>query len=415
METPTVEPRDAVALCARLFETDLGARSDLQLADDLRELHQVRNLLDGEVLRRLAVFDGRGAAVAEHVLSTQAWLRGVLHLSPTAASGHVAVARRMRDGGPLATATACGDLSYEHAVVIDRAVAAVPSRLRAEAEQILADTARFVHPSDLRIAADRIREAVAPETLVADQEAAHDRRFLNMSRTLDGMLAIDGMLDPVAGAHYEAAMHGYATPFGPDDTRTATQRRADALTEVIAAGLAAATLPETGGERPHVALTLDVTALLPRGQGSPHGAGAQPVPTLVAHLSDRATLVGHALDALLCDMSLHRIVTLGPSEVLDIGRRSRLWPSAIRRAAALLYDGCAAYRCDRPAAYTDLHHVMHWVDGGPTTLDNGIPLCRAHQTLVHKGGWVCERRGRLWTAVPPSHALAHPPPDTTAA
>ena len=210
--TVATDPSDAVAVCARLFETDLGERADLQLADDLRELQQLRNLLDGEFLRRLAAFDARGGAAAEHVLSTKAWLRGALHLSPSTASGHVTVARHLRDGGPLALATACGDLSYEHAVVIHRAVSAVPEEQRDEAEQILTDTARFVHPADLRIAGDRIREAVAPDTLVLDEQAARDGRYLNIARTVDGKVSVEGMLDPEAGSQWLAAAHAYATP-----------------------------------------------------------------------------------------------------------------------------------------------------------------------------------------------------------
>ncbi|MDQ1702270.1 MAG: hypothetical protein QOF57_1522 [Frankiaceae bacterium] len=481
--TAGTETRDAVALCARLFETELSERSDLQLADDLRDLQQLRNLIDGELLRRLGAFDARGGAAAEHVLSTQSWLRGVLHLSPSAAGGHVAVARRLRDGGPLALAAACGDVSYEHAVVINRAVSAVPEQQRHEAEAILTDTARFVHPSDLRIAGDRIREAVAPESLVLDEQSAREGRYLNVSRTIDGKVSVEGILDPESGSHWLAAAHAFATPLGPEDNRSGQQRRADALTEVIVAGLAAGTLPETGGEKPHVALTLDVTPLItcphcrrgvsetsqtfappesahppstlaPPNQPAhpliPHQPPARPLhmqrplaqhdpapdPTAppatrgwcsrggadlsvarvrVAHLADGTTLVGPVLDALLCDVSVHRVITAGPSQVLDVGRLTRLWPAAVRRAAAQMYQGCGAHGCDRPIAFTDLHHVVHWQHGGATSLDNAVPLCRAHHRLVHEGGWVCAKLGRLWIAVPASHPLAQPPPDSSAA
>src|SRR3954452_22676408 len=123
-ETGPADLRLLLQQGAALFSTDLDGRPDLQLADDLRDLHRLRNLIDGELLRRLSVFDARGGAAAEHVLSTKAWLRGSLHLSHSAASGHVAVARRIRDsGGPLAVTLAGGELSYEQAIVIERGVA----------------------------------------------------------------------------------------------------------------------------------------------------------------------------------------------------------------------------------------------------------------------------------------------------
>ena len=135
----------------------------------------------------------------------------------------------------------------------------------------------------------------------------------------------------------------------------------------------------------------------------------------VAYLDDGTALAGPALDALLCDVSVHRVITLGESQVLDIGRRTRLWPAAIRRAAAQLYQGCGAYQCDRPNSFTDLHHVWHWIDGGPTSVDNAVPLCRVHHGLVHTDGWACVRLGPLWIAVPPKHPLAQAPHHTPAA
>jgi hypothetical protein len=231
-------------------------------------------------------------------------------------------------------------------------------------------------PSDLQIAAKTIREVVAPETLVADEESANDRRYLNVARTIDDMVSIECMLDPESGAHVIAAVHAYATPLGPDDRRTRAQRRADAFTEVLKAGLEAAALPDTGGDKPHVAFTVDLSPALHREEHD--SQGVRHARLLIARFPDGTTLVGETVARLLCDMSLHRVVTLGPSEVLDIGRRTRLWRAAIRRAVAMTYNGCAARGCDRarrrhrPAPRRPLD------GGGATALDNlvpqGIPL-----------------------------------------
>jgi hypothetical protein len=80
------------------------------------------------------------------------------------------------------------------------------------------------------------------------------------------LVSVDGLLDPEGGAVFLAAVRGYATPFGPADRRSAGQRRADAAVEVIRGGLDAATLPETGGEKPHLALTPDIGAFLTGGR-----------------------------------------------------------------------------------------------------------------------------------------------------
>ena len=41
--------------------------------------------------------------------------------------------------------------------------------------------------------------------------------------------------------------------------------------------------------------------------------------------------------------------------------------------------------------YIDGHHIKHWADGGETSLDNLVLLCRHHHRLVHEGGFTCTK------------------------
>ncbi|MYJ03777.1 MAG: HNH endonuclease, partial [Acidobacteria bacterium] len=71
--------------------------------------------------------------------------------------------------------------------------------------------------------------------------------------------------------------------------------------------------------------------------------------------------------------------------VLDVGRKTRTIPPALRRALAsrdrhCRFPGCEAQRCDA-------HHVEHWADGGATKLDNLVLLCRRHHRAVHEEGF----------------------------
>ncbi len=75
----------------------------------------------------------------------------------------------------------------------------------------------------------------------------------------------------------------------------------------------------------------------------------------------------------------------GP-DLLDIGRKSRSIPPAIRRAlnhrdGGCRFPGCTAHK------YVDAHHIVHWADGGETKLDNLVTLCRHHHRAVHEGGF----------------------------
>ncbi|MGF7236695.1 MAG: HNH endonuclease signature motif containing protein, partial [Frankia sp.] len=93
------------------------------------------------------------------------------------------------------------------------------------------------------------------------------------------------------------------------------------------------------------------------------------------------------LDRICCDAAIRRIV-LGPEgQPLDVGRAMRT-PSAAIRAAVIARDlCCTAPGCDRPATWSDIHHVTHWNRDGPTSLNNLALACRYHHGLPHHEGW----------------------------
>ena len=96
------------------------------------------------------------------------------------------------------------------------------------------------------------------------------------------------------------------------------------------------------------------------------------------------------------------IVVGADGEPLSVGRARRTIPAPMRRAIMQRDKHCRFPGCDRPVAWSDGHHLRHWVDGGPTAYWNVWLLCRGHHRLVHEGGWRLERTsdGSL-TAIPP--------------
>jgi hypothetical protein len=93
---------------------------------------------------------------------------------------------------------------------------------------------------------------------------------------------------------------------------------------------------------------------------------------------------------LMCDAAVVVMTHAPDGSVLDVGRRTRTIPPAIRRALtardrSCCFPGCTARHCDA-------HHVEHWADGGATRLDNLVLLCRRHHRAVHEEGWRVTRR-----------------------
>lgn len=377
-----------------LAAVPVTASAEQTLGEELIELLSLAARLDGEISRRLAAFDGRGGALLDGAASTTAWLRGQCLLSPGEARQRVVVARALdRDLPATAAALAEGDVTLRHAVVIAAAVEDLPAEVVTDAETALVAAARLCDPSRLRLEVSRVRHALAPDCARIAAAEAFDRRRLHVSATFEGMVAVDGMLDPEGGAVLLTALAALAAPV-PDDARTPAQRRADALVTLCRRQLDAGTLPNTGGERPHLTVVVDLPTL----QGTP---GAPP-----AELGSGGPLGTEALLRLACDASVVRIVTAGESEILDVGRRTRIVPVALRRALDLRDLGCVFQDCDRPPSWCDAHHLTPWARGGSTDLDNLALLCGFHHHTIHDRGWTLQRHAGRWRARRPDPPAA---------
>jgi hypothetical protein len=89
-------------------------------------------------------------------------------------------------------------------------------------------------------------------------------------------------------------------------------------------------------------------------------------------------------DRILCDATITRIETDADGTPLSVGRATRVWPAAIRRAIVARDRHCQWPGCEIPASWCDVHHAVPWEDGGPTSTENGHLLCRRHHTFRHR-------------------------------
>ena len=181
------------------------------------------------------------------------------------------------------------------------------------------------------------------------------------------------------------------------DERTYGQRRADALVEVCRLVLNSGDLPENGGDRPQLTVTIRFSDLQ-------NQIGAATLDT-----GDRLTAT-HAR-RLACDAHILPAVLGTQGQVLDVGQSRRLITGALRRALVVRDGGCAFPGCDRPPRWTEGHHIRSWIDGGPTSLDNSVLLCGPHHRMIHHSDWTV-RSGHdgLPEFLPPAHLDPHQRP-----
>jgi Domain of unknown function (DUF222)/HNH endonuclease len=127
-----------------------------------------------------------------------------------------------------------------------------------------------------------------------------------------------------------------------------------------------------------VVVTIDLDTLAGRST-QPVGSGSG------ARLEDTGSITPETARRLACDADLTRVVTKGRSQPIELGRRTKAVPPGLRRALAARDGGCRFPGCGRPPGWADAHHVIHWADGGETSLSNLVLLCRPHHRAIHRG------------------------------
>ncbi|WGX94987.1 HNH endonuclease signature motif containing protein [Nocardioides sp. L-11A] len=94
---------------------------------------------------------------------------------------------------------------------------------------------------------------------------------------------------------------------------------------------------------------------------------------------------------LACQATIIPAVLGTTSEVLDLGRRTRLFTRAQRRALRLRDRHCRAEGCTIPATWTEAHHHTPWSHGGSTDLADAISLCNHHHHRIHDRAFTHDR------------------------
>ncbi len=363
-------------------------------------------------LRSLGPFDATGTATATGATSTASWLAAHGPVTKAAASRLVGAARLAHHHPDTAKALATGDISVTQAETAGAAVRPPGfDDLYTRDETVLLDAARTLTP-------DRFTRALRHRTNLADdalghRDAArsHDRRGFTLSPLPDGSSMPGGRRDPTTTALLTAALD---PTMGPPDAvtdhaprpRTVPQRRHDALRELAREHLSGAN-QRAGAPVATVDVIVDLDTLtgqpptdLTHRRGDAIGTGPVPLATI---------------EQLLCDSSLGRVLMRGPTEIVDVGRRSRTFTPTQRRAM-IARDGptCTHPGCDRPAHRCDAHHDHPWHHHGPTDLDHGRMLCRWHHTWHHhhrpppRTGPAPGTTGRRATSTHPARLLRSP-------
>jgi hypothetical protein len=364
-----------------------------------REIEQLAAQINAGCARWLelvAEFDRREGWGGTGCRSTAEWVAWRCALNPRSAREHVRVARALPELPAITAAFRRGELSYSKARALTRVA-------DAHSEQDLLELARHATAAQL----ERIVRAARR---VSTEEAGEQVRnsFVRWHWDEDGLLRLEAKLPPDDGAlllraldsardalyeqrlgEAEERADGSAGPLDaiePSGSAEPPANRpqvrspsnAEALSAMAAAALARPPTGLPGGERYQVILHVDHSTLA----GDEPGASALGPGTCA--LGDGPGIAPETARRLACDTSLVALIE-HDGQPLSVGRRTRTIPPSIRRALVARDDCCQFPGCEQ-RRFVDAHHIVHWAQGGETSLDNLVLLCRHHHRHVHEGG-----------------------------
>ncbi|TSE00622.1 DUF222 domain-containing protein [Skermania sp. ID1734] len=364
--------------------------TDQQVLDSIAKVTQAHNVLAGVQARLLAGMENRGLAGELGATSTAGWLADSGRVDPAAAKRQVAVARSLGTLPVMAAALRQGEISAVHAEAIVAAISALqracPAADVGAAEQQLVEVALAGTPAAVRETGRDLVLSHAPEREPVAEDPELNRLDYGTGRDGRGKLRAD--LDKLTFEKLRSVLEPLAAPRpGPDgepDPRSASQRRADALSDLLDAQLSGRGGGGVG--RAQVMLVAEAKDLVGKATFVDE-AGRVKDTRWPFHLSWTGSVSRQVAQMLACDCEVTVVVVDGNRVPLDVGRSERLVTPAIRKALIVRDDGCAVPGCGRPPHWCDAHHVREWIDGGETKLDNMVLLCRAHHRMIHRGTW----------------------------
>lgn len=399
----------------------------------LASLVRLRQVVDGVFIAALAHFEGRGAFRAEGAFDAAAFLRS-LGVSARAAKD---LSRASLVAGAFQAMTAslaAGEVSVEHAALL------FPMIDHVNAGRATPESVDELVRAAATESSDAFRQRVAQADLVAQAKGGKGRgerqrtnsRLCTSDRD-DGMKGIDVALDPERHAIVLNALDALVDEqwrSGTQSTESPATRelpklRVDALVEMARRRATGAdSWGDTGGSggsardsrvrgsgssrrgEAHVVVFIDHQTLL---TGIDRVGG-------VCVLEDGTPIAGETARRIACDAALIPVVLGTKSEVLDVGRRSRLATAAQRTALRSRSATCEFPGCTVPARYSRAHHIDVWDHGGLTDIEKLVWLCSHHHHAVHEGGWTIDRQqGRTIIRKPDGTIFSHAPPAATAA
>jgi len=333
---PVAEDRLQAAVDA-LVDESIDGVSTHALGADVVDIRLAIDRLEAECLRRLHRFDRAHGAVAASGVSTVSWMRHSCAMTVKAAASRVHLARTLGALAATLDSARAGRAAFGNVTMIAHLAEDVGVEQVAPLEPILVGAAETFAPGAMRTLTQATRLRLDPDGVLADANHAHERRWFECEQTYGGVFVLRGELDADGGALVKTAIDALSHGMQRGETRSASQRRADALVDLAATQLRCGDHRDVHGQRPHLTVTVSAETLRADGLGS--GADAAP-----AELGGVGPIHPETARRLACD-AVRTVVTVAPSHRGDAGHAS---DAALGRTGHAHDPGAHPHRAQPP-------------------------------------------------------------------
>lgn len=255
-------------------------------------------------------------------------------------------------------------------------------------EELIREHCRHASHAELRDQIDQIAANLFDEVALLDDLSQQTLAHLEVTERPDGMWEVDGTVTADTGRLFANLLKTAVPPPRQEEADAdgvlpnAANRNAEALHQLLAWAGASPDAPTRHGHTATLNVTVDVETLQGKDTGRVARLEGRPIPVAKARL-------------LACEAGIIPMVyDYATGEVIEQGAHLRVPNVFLRRKLeAEQPEGCAWSGCRLPVAWCEAHHLIHWADGGPTTPENMILLCRFHHGRIHTGKWEIEKTG----------------------
>lgn len=355
-----------------------------QLEKQITELSAHIHAATWRLLELIREYDDAHGWSGPGLNSCAHWLNWKCGINLGAAREKVRVAHALKDLPAISEKFRRGEISYSKV----RAMTRVATEKNEDYLLMIASHGTAAHVERL---VRNYKKVKRNEALEFDNER-HALRQLDWHFDDDGCLVLKGRFTPEQGMVIKKVLDSIMDDDFEEqrdvsaETRQVTsvdelkprsepisQRRADALVR-MAEGYLSGVGKERGGDRYLVHVHTDMETL------KADGTGAE------AEIEDSSNVSAETSSRLSCDAGVVHWLNNKKGEALSIGRKTRTIPPAIRRALKRRDHGCRFPGCTC-SRFVDAHHITHWADGGETSMNNLVLLCRRHHRMVHEEGF----------------------------